>query len=76
MENDQTGVFLWQAGTFTPIAITDQPIGSSGKLGSVVQGIGDPVQDGYHLSINDFGDVVFSGIVDGNHSAILATATR
>jgi len=76
MENDQTGVFLWQAGTFTSIATTGQTVGAAGVLGSVVQGLGDPVQDGYHLAINDFGDVIFSGIVGGNHSAILASAAR
>jgi len=73
MDNDQTGIFLWKAGTITALVTSGQSVESS-KIDSVVQGIGG--QDGYHLAINDFGDVVFSGVSGDVHEAILALAPR
>jgi hypothetical protein len=73
MESDQTGIFLWKAGTITALVTSGQTVESS-KIDSVVQGIGG--QDGYHLAINDFGDVAFSAVSGDVHEAILATAPR
>jgi hypothetical protein len=74
MENDQTGIFLWKAGTFTPLVTSGQTLESSSKVDSLVQGVGD--MDGYHLAINDFGDVAFSAVIGGDHAAVLALAPR
>jgi hypothetical protein len=73
LENDRSGIFLWQAGKFTPLVTSGQTVESS-KIDSVVQGLGG--QDGYHMAINDFGDVVFSGVSGDVHEAILALAPR
>lgn len=74
MENDQTGIFLWQAGKITPLVTSGQTLESSSKIDSLVQGIGG--MDGYHLAINDFGDVAFSAVIGGDHAAVLALAPR
>jgi len=74
MEGDATGVFLFKDGTITPVLVTGQTIEASGKVGSVVHGVGD--HSGYHMAINDFGDIAVSGTLDGSYAFFLLTAPR
>jgi hypothetical protein len=74
LEGDASGIFLFQDGKVTPLLTSGQTVEAAGAVSSVVQGIGD--NSGYHMGINDLGDVVFSGVVDGNNAFIMATAPR
>lgn len=74
MEGDASGVFLWEAGKITPIIASGQSVEAAGTVASVVQGLGD--YNGYHLAINDHGDVITGGVIDGNQVVIMATAPR
>jgi hypothetical protein len=74
MENEAQGIFLWKGGTITKLITSGETLESSFKVDGIVQGLGG--QTGYHLAINDFGDVAFTAVSGDTHAAILATAPR
>jgi hypothetical protein len=74
MEGDAAGIFLWQDGQFSPLITTGQKLEGSITVEGLVQGLGG--QDGYHLGINDFGDVAFSAFGQDTHVGVLASAPR
>lgn len=74
MENEETGLYLWRDGQLTPLLTSGQSIEVAGRVDSLVQGIADFT--GYHLGINDHGDVCFSGLFDGESAFVIAMAPR
>jgi hypothetical protein len=74
MENEEQGIYFWKDGTITPLVTSGQTIETSFKLDGIVQGLGG--QNGYHMALNDFGDVAFTAVSGDVHAAILATAPR
>jgi hypothetical protein len=74
MENDESGIYLWKDGTITPMLTSGQSVEAAGTVESTTQGAAG--SSGYHMGINDHGDVLFSGVIDGANVFVLATAPR
>lgn len=74
MEDEASGIYFWRDGQITPLLTSGQSVEAAGTVESVAQGFGG--SNNYHIGINDHGDVIFTGVIDGNNVFVLAEAPR
>lgn len=73
-DDNSGGIYLWQNGKLSALALDGDTLPGVGKVDGVIKGNGGV--DGYHIALNDNGDVAFPVGTGGVEGICLATAPK